>query len=293
MGLCLLMLLTGMNKLYSQQLHLTDSLDVLHNEETPKTKPFHFITNVPSDIAHIATAPFQRSNLKGLLITLGATALLLPFDQAITDGIKNVSDRMHFHSETDYKILIRYKDTKVFKVPRNLNSALYQLGEGGTSIILAGGLLLYGKIGHHRRDVSTASDLVETFITMGITTQVIKRITGRQSPFMATQAGGVWHPFPSFKNYQENTSNFDAFPSGHLATMSATVYTLIFNYPEKKWIKPVGFTLIGLTGLAMINTDVHWISDYPLAIALGYISARITNKKNHPIIYKPAEGVRF
>ena len=47
-------------------------------------------------------------------------------------------------------------------------------------------------------------------------------------------------------------------------------------YPEKKWIKPVGYSLIGLTGFAMMNNKVHWAGDYPLAIALGYVAGCIT-----------------
>jgi hypothetical protein len=32
------------------------------------------------------------------------------------------------------------------------------------------------------------------------------------------------------------------------------------------------FTL-SLTAWGMMNTEVHWISDYPLALALGYVVA--------------------
>jgi hypothetical protein len=237
---------------------------------------------VPGNITRIIESPFHRNNLKGFLVTVGATGLILPVDQPITNGIKHFSQQIHFHSETDYKIVFKVGDTKILKIPQNLNSALYQFGEGGTSMMLAGGLYLYGKIMHDKRSVYAASDVTETFITMGITTQVFKRISGRQSPFTSTDEGGKWKPFPKFHQYQVNTSEYDAFPSGHLATMMATVSTLIMDFPEKKWIKPTGYSLIALTGLAMINTDVHWLSDYPLALALGYISAKITYKKNHP-----------
>jgi membrane-associated phospholipid phosphatase len=259
----------------------TDTVLPINTIVEPKTKPFHFITNVPYNIGKIAKAPLYKSNRKGLLITVAATALLLPFDQVITDGVKNISNQIHLNPETDYKVPIQFGTTKILKIPQNLNSALYQLGEGGTSMLLAGGLFMYGKIKHNKLAITTASDLTETFITMGITTQLLKRMSGRESPFTATDEGGVWRPFPKFRNYQLNTSNYDAFPSGHLATMMATVTTMVLNYPTKKWIKPVGYSLIGLTGFAMINTDVHWISDYPLALALGYISAKITYLKNH------------
>jgi PAP2 superfamily len=242
------------------------------------TKPptLGFVRRLPDDMWQIAKAPFRKKNLKWLSLTAAGTLILIPFDQPITDGVKNFSANIHLSGDTKFGILLKMGKTKIIKYPQNINSGLYQLGEGGTSMLLAGGLWIYGKITSDYRALQTASDLAETFIIMGVTTQLLKRSFGRQSPFIATQAGGVWHPFPSFKDYQENTSNYDAFPSGHLATMMATVTVFAMNYPEKKWIKPVGYALIGLSGWAMINTDVHWIGDYPLALALGYLSGKIS-----------------
>ena len=105
-------------------------------------------------------------------------------------------------------------------------------------------------------------------------------MSGRESPFAATQPGGVWHPFPNLKTYQESVSSHDAFPSGHIGTMMATTVVIAANYPEKKWIKPVGYTMMSLVGLAMINNGVHWASDYPLAIGLGYVFGHATVKMN-------------
>jgi hypothetical protein len=63
---------------------------------------------------------------------------------------------------------------------------------------------------------------------------------------------------------------YDAFPSGHLAIGMTTVTIIALNYPEKKYIKPVGYALLGLCGFQMINNGVHWAGDYPLAILMGY-----------------------
>jgi membrane-associated phospholipid phosphatase len=245
-------------------------------DQYAKPANFGFVSHVPNDLWQIAQSPFKKKNTKALIAVAIATGALIPFDQAISVGVKNFSGNIGLHAETNYSIILKSGETKIIKLPKNLNTGLYQLGEGGTSILVAGGLFIYGKISKDFRALQTASDLTETFITMGIATQVMKRISGRQSPFMSTNPGGDWHPFPSFHDFQVNTSNFDAFPSGHLATMMATVTVLRENYPEKKWIPIVGYGLMGLTSWAMINTDVHWISDYPLALALGYISGKIT-----------------
>ncbi len=234
------------------------------------------IGNIPSDIWQIAKSPFHKKNWIGLSAVAVSTAILIVKDQAIINWVHKTSERIGLEPETEYSIIMKAGDTKILKIPKNFNTALYQIGEGGTSMCVAGGLWIYGKLKKDWRSVNTANDLVETFITMGVTTQILKRVTGRESPFMATRTGGRWMPFPAFKEYQRNTSSYDAFPSGHLATMMATVTVLSSNYPEKKWIKPVGYSLMGLSAWAMMNTEVHWAGDYPLAIAIGYLSGKIT-----------------
>lgn len=241
---------------------------------------FHFVRYLPDDMWQIAKSPFQQTNLKGLGAVVLSTALLLPFDQSLTNGVRNLSENIHLSNQTSYGIAFGVGPAKIIKYPRNINSAFYQLGEGGTSMFLAGGLWIYGKITKDYRAVQTAGDLTETFIIMGVTTQILKRISGRESPYVATQKGGAWNPFPSFKAYQQHTPHYDAFPSGHLATMMATVTVLAHNYPEKKWIKPIGYSLMGLTACAMMNNEVHWMSDYPLALALGYLSGEISSMRH-------------
>ena len=253
-----------------------------------KPEAFGFITNLPHDAGGIGATTFKRKSIKPLLLIAGTTLALMLADQPISNGVRQFSRNIHFHSEEEYKDVINLKagktDISIFKVPKNVNTALYQMGQGFPSLLIGAGLFTYGKIHNDYRALSTASQLTETFILMGVSTQLLKRITGRQSPGNATDAGGDWHFFPSFKNYQSNTPNYDAFPSGHLATLMSTVIILVENYPEKRYIKPVGYSLIGLVGLSMINNNVHWASDYPVAIGLGYLCAMQVIKRSRKII---------
>ena len=255
------------------------------------TKPrlLSFITNLPHDAWGIITTTFKKKSIKPLLLIGGTTLALMLADQPISNGVRQFSKNIHFSSEEEYRNLLNIKlgktDINLFKAPKNLNTALYQMGQGFPSLLIGAGLFTYGKMHNDYRALSTANQLVETFILMGVGTQFLKRISGRQSPSNATDdKGGEWQFFPSFKSYQTNTPNFDAFPSGHLATLMSTVTILAENYPEKKYIKPVGYSLIGLVGLSMINNNVHWISDYPLAIGLGYLCARQVAKRNRKIV---------
>ena len=114
--------------------------------------------------------------------------------------------------------------------------------------------------------------------------QLLKHITGRQSPFTSTAPGGLWRPFPNQAVYAKNVPHYDAFPSGHLATAMATVTVIASNYEDYKFIRPLGYTLMGVLGYAMLNNGVHWASDYPLGLALGYAFAKIAvNKGRMPV----------
>lgn len=252
-----------------------------------KPRPFAFITHVPADVWGITKSPFEKNGWKGFLAVAASSAVLIHYDQALLDGAMHLGRQIHLHPETDYKVLINFggksNGVKIFKVPQNFNSALYTLGEGWIGVAIGGGFWLEGKLGHNNRSLQTASDLMEGFLSTAVVTEFVKHVTGRESPFMRTEPGGKWRPFPSLSDYQQNTPFYDAFPSGHLATMMTTVTVLADDYPEKKWIKPLGYTLIGLTGFAMMNTEVHWAGDYPLALAVGYLNGKIiTGRHRHP-----------
>jgi membrane-associated phospholipid phosphatase len=243
----------------------------------PKPRSFSFLTNVPEDLLHIVKTPFQKQNIKIDLGITGLTALLMHFDQPIMNVVGRTSQHIHLKSTIEFdEFLVHHQS--ILKWPDNLNSGFYQLGEGSTTMLIAGGFYLYGKIAHNNRALQTASDLTEAFLSMGITIQALKRITGRQAPYLATTPGGAWHFFPSFSQYQRHTTNYDAFPSGHLATMMATITVLARDYPEVKWIRPVGYILTGLSSWALMNNQVHWASDFPLGLAIGYISGRIATQ---------------
>lgn len=256
--------------------------------EYQKPKRFGFITNLPKDAVGIAKNSFNKKSLKAWGIIAATTGVLIASDDAIWKGTHHFADNIHLSREDAYKNIFTLKmggkDVSILKYPTNINTAFYQLGQGFPSLLIGGGLFIHGKIKNNYRSLSTASQLAESFILMGVGTQILKRISGRETPGHATVPGGKWRPLPSFSEYQKNTPIYDAFPSGHLATLMSTVTIFTENYPEKKWIKPVGYTTIGLVGFAMINNDVHWAGDYPLALGLGYICAKTVAARNRKLV---------
>ncbi|MFH1197921.1 MAG: phosphatase PAP2 family protein [bacterium] len=90
--------------------------------------------------------------------------------------------------------------------------------------------------------------------------------------------------FPNQIEYHKKVPFFDAYPSGRIATATTTLIVIAENYPELKWIKPVGYFLLAGISTALVSTNLHWWSDIPLGIALGYSFGMIAA---HP------EGISF
>ena len=119
------------------------------------------------------------------------------------------------------------------------------------------------------------------FLALGVGTQLIKYSSGRENPTDASIPGGRWRPFPTMSVFQNNKPKYDAFPSGHLATFVSAITIIAENYPRIRWIKPIGYTIAGLIGFSMINNGVHWASDFPIGVALGYGFGKFISRKSH------------
>ena len=255
-----------------------------------RPKAFQFAKNVPLDIYQLGKTTFSKKNLPTLGAILAGTVALVLVDQQITDAAQQFGRYIHLDASHKFQRIEVFK-VPVMDIPGNLNAAFYFMGEGWPSILIAGSFYSYGLMANDYRALQTTSQLTEMFFTLAITTQFIKRISGRQSPFRAMETaegvpGGDWSPFISPRKYQQDVSNHDAFPSGHMATVMATITILAGNYPDNKFIKPVGYSVMGLLGFAMLNNGVHWISDYPLAIAIGYTCGKIALSRGRQIIPK-------
>ena len=247
----------------------------------PKPKVWDMFRYIPNDIYKFGVFSIQKENLKWDALVIGSTAALIPYDQKILDDASDVGNRLGgWDKDSQYG--------KVFGVltivPKNIPSAVYYMGNGGTTLLLSGLFYGIGKFNHNDyRALNTSNELVECLLSVGLTTQTLKRMTGRQSPVRALadgNDGGNWQPFPSFADFQSNTPNYDAMPSGHIATFMATVTIIATNYPEVKWIKPVGYSLMSVLAFNMVSGKVHWVSDYPIGILIGYVMGKeIANRR--------------
>ena len=253
---------------------------VTYHYERPKQ--FRWLTHIPRDLGQYPGYAFKRDNIPTIAgLVVGSVALWVA-DQQITNSAQQFGRFMGLTAKSTQRTVVSvpFHIGSVnlpfeFNAPDNLNSTFYFIGDGWTHLTVATSFWVYGLIKKDNRAAQTASQLGTAILGSGLMVQTLKRLTGRQSPYVATKDRGEWHLFPSYDRYQHFVPNYDAFPTGHLATAMATVTVIAENYPEKKFVRPVGYGLMGLLGYAMLNNGVHWASDYPIGIALGYGMAKI------------------
>ena len=251
-----------------------------NGESFTYTKPkfFDCVTKIPKDFTGTLRDVSRKNNLIALGVSTLATVVLIQSDQKLLDQSRVLGERLGLKSEALYDDF-----GPLSNIPPNITSGIYLIGNGTTPILLSMGFATYGLIKKDFRSLNTASGLIESLAVSGIFSQTIKRVTGRQSPSPAIadgNPGGAWNPFPSFSAFGKHTPNYDAMPSGHMMTATSALYVIMGNYPEVKWIRPVGFTLIAAMGFQMVQSNVHWYSDYPIAMVMGYIIGKnIANSK--------------
>jgi hypothetical protein len=239
-----------------------------------KPKPFQFIQQAPKDLYVNLNQTFKIKNLWKISALAAVTGILVVYDQSTVDEAKRIGGRLNLspserlHSYFDFGGLS-------MRGPTDVSSGIYFLGDGWTHTFIALSFLGYGLVTNNNRALQTASQLVEGFLTTGFTVQLLKHISGRETPNRASVPGGIWRLFPDPSRYSKNQPKYGAYPSGHMATSMMTVTVIAENYPRNKYIRPMGYTLMTLLAFQMMNNGVHWASDYPLGIALGYTFGKI------------------
>ena len=235
----------------------SDSLVVAAKDSTCDTtaqrsslKWYSMITNIPGDLVTYYKQTMQPKSIPVFLGLGVLTAGLIVTD----DATYEISDQWYKNSKT-------VSDVSDFFV---------SLGDGKSQFALAGAFAAYGLIDGDQRALRTGSQIVQAVLASGTVVQLLKHVTGRESPFTRSSPTGIWRFFPNQLDYLKHVPAYDAFPSGHICTALATVIVIAENYPETKWIRPVGYVLSGLVGVGMVNRGIHWYSDYPLGLALGY-----------------------
>jgi membrane-associated phospholipid phosphatase len=232
----------------------------LHEENASPEGIERIILNLPEDWAAWGKNVFNERNLPFFIGLSAVTYTALKADYQTWHPVKKLYDKNNFFRSTS--------ETFAF------------VGDGKFQFGLSAGFAAYGFIFKNNKALKTAAQIAEVIFACGAAVQLLKHLTGRERPEAATVQTGKWSLLPNQIEYHKKIPSFDAFPSGHLATATATLVVIINNYPEQTWLKYVGYPVLGLVSVGLVAKGMHWWSDFPLALALGYSFADvITSKK--------------
>ncbi len=152
------------------------------------------------------------------------------------------------------------------------------MGLGTFSIGLFSGFYLYHFVTGDERSLQTANLGMETFLFSGIATQILKNTFGRERPSMRTKEGGRWNGPLSYFEHRDNGSksiaSYDAFPSGHTATIFAAAASIADSYNEK-WVSYAAYGTATIVGISRIMESAHWPSDVFVGAIIGIGSTKI------------------
>jgi hypothetical protein len=255
------------------------------------TPPSHTYLFPLTDMRRLSAMSFKMRNLPAIGGLTALTAMLVARDQALVNDAKRLGDQWgipHTYAQSRLaKWTFRLGEKNVdasLNVPSDLETGMYYLGDGVLHSAIGLSFWGGGKLTGDERAAQTGVQCLETMVCTCVATQMLKHVTGRESPVVASTDGGKWQLLPNPVTYANNTAHYDAMPSGHIATAMGTITVIADNYPEKKWIRPVGYSLMGVLMYAMMNNGVHWASDYPFGIAIGYAVAKVVDARSRTVI---------
>jgi hypothetical protein len=243
---------------------INDSVKYLYTKPTR----FKYVKYAAQDLYEGPKMLFKKESIWPVVGVTAGTLGLIACDEEITKNVRKFCSFMNLSRSNNAKNISSVDQLAVF-VPTDIPTGLYYIGDGYTELLVNGSFYLYGLVKKDNRALRTASQLSEGLISVGIWVQILKHVAGR-STANSNNSKDRWRWLPNPFVYAKHVPSYDAFPSGHLSIGMTTVTIIALNYPEKKFIKPVGYSLLGLCGLQMINNGVHWAGDYPLAILMGY-----------------------
>jgi len=261
------------------------SSQVLPPAGTPSSTPgccvgrqpskYGFVTNMPCDLVDFGRLTFRRETIAPMALIAVSTALMIRYDGHLYDETVQIGDKWGIPQENRQLEYVKFRlpglgaQVAVFTIPGNMGGWLYFLGNGWFYVGLIGSFWGYGMAADNQRAVDTAADITEAMTINGAVVLALKMSTGRETPNTRETPSGRWRFFRNPWQYLGHVSKYDAFPSGHLATAMAAATVVGDHYPEYRWIYPLSYAMMVPLTFQMVNSGVHWYSDYPLAIYIG------------------------
>jgi hypothetical protein len=237
------------------------------------------ITEIPATSKRTFKTSFSKESLPYWGAIVGSTAILYHYDEEIYADLQKRGRDWGIGNQDNTKPIVSLGQQELVRFPSDTGSTLYFLGDGWTHAAIGGAFLGVGQITENNHTFNTGMMLWHGMVVSTIFNQTLKRSFGRESPEVSTHKRGSWRPFPSFNNYNSKTASYDAMPSGHVMTATLTFTIISERFPQyNHFTYPIGGLWVSALMFQMVNNGVHWASDYPLGIAMGYVIGKMSTQ---------------
>jgi membrane-associated phospholipid phosphatase len=200
---------------------------------------------------------FKGNNLYFHLAAVGATAILV-------------------ESDVDYHVHKYFNEHEEYgnaTIPA-IHYALY------FPFVIGGSLFAYGKLKKDDEAVGASYSVLQSTIIAFSYNTLLKAITGRPNP--------DWRHTEDMNDLSKTFrfgflrgGVFWGWPSGHTSSTMAVVSALTSFYPDKTWLKIVGYSYVAymMLGVSSVNRGgMHWFSDAVAASLMSYAIGSTTGK---------------
>lgn len=236
-------------------------------------------TEVPASSKLFLRKSYSKESLPYWGVILGSTGVLYHYDEQIYSDLQKRGRDWGIGNEDHTSSALTISGHELIRVPTDTGSFMYFLGDGWMHAGIGAGFLATGGLTENNYTYNTGIMLWHGIIVSTIFNQTLKRSFGRESPEVSTSNRGSWNLFPSFNDYNSKTASFDAMPSGHVMTATLTFTILSERYPEyNSYLYPIYGVWVSALMFQMVNNGVHWASDYPLGIAMGYLAGKLSTQ---------------
>jgi len=217
------------------------------------------ITNFWNDQKAMWTSPFHMSKSDGKWWALfaGSTAVLIPMDKRLSNGLPNTVTQIRFSKDVS------------------------QIGAAYTTLPIAGALYLYGRTKNDAKAREVGVLGAEALLDGAIMVKVLKLAAGRERPELQGGSGRFFQ-------------GEDGFPSGHAIETWAFASLISHEYAPSKIVPIITYGLASAVSVSRFTARKHYASDIVAGGAMGwFIGKYVFEHHLDPNIHKRYERNAF
>jgi membrane-associated phospholipid phosphatase len=234
-----------------------------YDEHYTKNNTQMILTNTLSAMEYQVNGIFSLKKKDFLIIgaVSGITLGLLALDAKLDRSVTNIMDE---NSTID--------NVTDFITEFGASKGIYTVaGFAGLSVITGS-----------NKGLQTSLYAFEAMLNSGLWIRLGKLFAGRERPSAAYEyshhSSGIWRgPIHQIINEEKRSvASFDAFPSGHTATIFSIATVFAEQYKDIPIIPIISYSFASLVGISRMIEHTHWASDVFLGACIGYICGKTT-----------------